>query len=248
MGNVNFRTLRANEIEVRPSHTKEGKANLLLYVDSRAVVSLLNETVGNLNWQSKFYEANGQTIGEIGIYDDEKEMWIWKGDTGSESNIEASKGLVSDIYKRVLSRWGVDELYSSPKIQIPDDGYGNSGYKVSEIQYNEHREICGLVIVNRFGKEVYRMDNKQQNASVSNQLVVVAQHPAVSAKVPSDKELKIQSLNDAANSIYNKEGTNKKELKKFVEYYTKLINEKGWDNEFKFDKLFGRWMSRVKSN
>ena len=89
MENIIFRTLRADEIEVRPSHIKDGKANLLLYIDSRAVVSLLNETVGNLNWQSKFYEAKGQLIGEIGIYDKEKEMWIWKGDTGSESNIEA---------------------------------------------------------------------------------------------------------------------------------------------------------------
>ena len=68
MSNINFRTLRADEIEVRPSHVKDGKANLLLYIDSRAVVSLLNETVGNLNWQSKFYEANGRVIGEIGIY------------------------------------------------------------------------------------------------------------------------------------------------------------------------------------
>ena len=59
MRNIDFRTLRADEIEVRPSHVKDGKANLLLYIDSRAVVSLLNETVGNLNWQSKF---KGQLI------------------------------------------------------------------------------------------------------------------------------------------------------------------------------------------
>lgn len=248
MKTVDFRTLRANEIEVRPSHIKDGKANLLLYIDSRAVVSLLNETVGNLNWQSKFYEVNGQLIGEIGIYDNEKGAWIWKGDTGSESNIEANKGLISDVYKRALSRWGVDELYSSPKIQVPDDGYGNSGYRVSDIQYNEHREICGLVIVNRFGKEVYRMD--EQKTTISNQPVAVAQQPSPSesAKEPSDKEKKIKTLRDSALSIYNKVGTNQSELKKFVEYYTKIIKEKGWENEFDFDKLFGRWMSRVKPN
>ena len=46
MRDIIFRTLRADEIEVRPSHVKEGKANMLLYIDSRAVVSLLNETIG----------------------------------------------------------------------------------------------------------------------------------------------------------------------------------------------------------
>lgn len=248
MKNLNFRTLRADEIELRPSHIKDGKTYLVPYIDSRAVVSLLNEIVGNLNWQSKFYSVNGQMIGEIGIYDEERGIWVWKGDTGSESNIEAGKGLISDVYKRALARWGVTELYTSPRIQIPDDGHGNSGYKVSEIQYNQQREICGLVIVNRFGKEVYRMNQEKQKSTVSNQPVAVAQQPSVSAKEPSEKERKIKTLRDAANSIYNKEGTNQAELKKFVEYYTKIIKEKGWKNEFDFEKLFGRWMSRVKPN
>lgn len=166
MRKIDFRTLRADEIEVRPSHIKDGKANLLLYIDSRAVVALLNETVGNMNWQSKFYEANGQVIGEIGIYDDERKLWVWKSDTGSESNIEAEKGLISDVYKRVLARWGVQELYTSPRIQIPDDGYGNSGYKVGDILYNEHRDIIHLVIVNRFGKEVFRWDMEKQTQNL----------------------------------------------------------------------------------
>ena len=239
MKNIIFRTLRADEIEVRPSHVKDGKANLLLYIDSRAVVSLLDETVGNLNWQSKFYDANGQMIGEIGIYDNERGEWIWKGDTGSESNIEASKGLISDVYKRALSRWGVDELYTSPRIQVPDDGYGNTGYKVSEVQYNQHREICHLVIVNRFGKEVYRMNQEKLVASVSNQS---------EAKICSDdnRMAVIQSIKDSANRVYYQEGTNQLELKKFVEYYTNIINEKGWKGDFHFDVLFAKWMSTVK--
>lgn len=246
MKTLDFRTLRANEIEVRPSHIKDGKVNLLLYINSRAVVSLLNETVGNLNWQSKFYEVNGQLIGEIGIYDNEKGAWIWKGDTGSESNIEASKGLISDVYKRALSRWGVDELYSSPKIQVPDDGYGNSGYRVLDIQYNEHREICGLVIVNRFGKEVYRMD--EQKTTISNQPVAVAQQPSpsASAKELSEKEYKIKTLIDSANRESAKEGTNQFELKKFVDFYTQKIERDGWQGDFRFDVLFASWINRTK--
>ena len=240
MKNIDFRTLRADEIEVRPSHVKDGKANLLLYIDSRAVVSLLNETVGNLNWQSKFYEAHGQMIGEIGIYDSDREVWVWKGDTGSESNIEASKGLISDVYKRALSRWGVDELYTSPRIQVPDDGYGNSGYKVSEVEYNEHREICHIVIVNRFGKEVYRMttDNITQEAK-----------PIIKPIQPCDnRETTIQSIKDAANKEFRKGGVNMDELRKFVAFYTKKVEKDGWKGEFQFDTLFASWMSRAKTS
>ena len=238
MKNIRFRTLRANEIEVRPSHIKNGKANLLLYIDSRAAVSLLNDTVGNLNWQSKFYEVNEQLIGEIGIYDDEKGSWIWKGDTGSASDIEASKGLISDIYKRVLSRWGVDELYTSPRIQVPDDGYGNSGYKVSEINYNEHREICHLVIVNRFGDEVFRMnDNKHKN--------LVSHEKSTPIPQQDNRDRIIQFIKDEANKIYYNEGINKEELRKFVDFYTDRVKTKGWDNEFKFDILLKRWMDKV---
>ena len=58
---VEFRTLKANEIEVRPQSLKNGKAKMLLYIDSRAATELLDETVGNLNWQSDFYEVNGKS-------------------------------------------------------------------------------------------------------------------------------------------------------------------------------------------
>ena len=109
MINNMFRTLKAEEIEVRVQSVKNGKANMLLYIDSRAVTKLLDETVGPMNWQTEFYEVNGQTIGKLGIWDSEKQQWIWKSDTGTESNIEAVKGLISDVYKRMLSRWGVIE-------------------------------------------------------------------------------------------------------------------------------------------
>lgn len=247
MKTIYFRTLYADEIEVRPSHIKNGKANLLLYIDSRAVVSLLNESVGNLNWQSKFYEANRQLIGEIGIYDDERKMWIWKSDTGSESNIEAEKGLISDIYKRVMSRWGVCELYSAPRISVPDDGYGNSGYKVAEILYNEQRTIIHLVIVNRHGDEVFRWDSDKQEQTQT--VTTTAPTPTATTREVStsdDREQIIQSIIDKANEIRHRQDTNQEELEKFVNFYINIIKTKGWKGQFRFDTLFSRWMDRIK--
>ena len=258
MRDIIFRTLRADEIEVRPSHVKEGKANMLLYIDSRAVVSLLNETIGNLNWQSEFYEVNGQTIGRIGIYDEGKNMWVWKSDTGSESNIEAEKGLIIDIYKRVMSRWGVCELYSAPRILVPDDGYGNSGYKVSEVLYNEHREITHLVIVNKFNKEVFRwdIDNHTQGQTLSAPKVQTQSKTESTSSVPQDKRIYvddsrkgiIQSITDRASKESLKEGVNHKELQKFVDFYVNKIKSDGWKGTFNFDTLYSRWLEKSWSN
>lgn len=251
MNNINFRTLRADEIEVRPSHTKDGLVFLLLYIKSQAVIALLNETVGNLNWQSKFYEARGQLIGEIGIFDKEKGVWVWKSDTGSESNIEAEKGLISDVYKRVMSRWGVQELYSSPRISVPDDGYGCSGYKISEILYSEHREITHLVIVNRFGKEVFRWDrdNQTQVQTSSRTQVQVQQKTEVTIQdkrdvVDNGQMSLIESIENRASKESLKDGVNHKELQTFVNFYVNKIQKEGWKGNFDFDTLFSRWMER----
>lgn len=153
-----IRTLKAEEIEVRVQSVKNGKANMLLYINSRAATDLLDETYGMENWTIEYKEVAGQIYGKLSIWDNDNSRWIFREDTGSESNVEANKGLASDIVKRCIVRFGVTELYSSPKIQIDDDGYGNTGYKVTEITYDDRRNITHLVIANRFGKETFRWD------------------------------------------------------------------------------------------
>lgn len=250
MREIKFRTLKANEIEVRPSHIKDGKANMLLYIDSRAVVKLLNESVGNMNWQSEFYEVNGQTICKIGIYDDDRNIWIWKSDTGSESNVEAEKGLISDCYKRVLSRFGVQELYSSPKIVIPDDGYGNSGYKVSEIEYNEDREITHLVIVNRFNKEVFRWGKGDVTPTVkTTPKTVINDHREYSNdelewKPDEPKKDNLTLLTEFCGDKKNDETVDKKQLVRFYNFYKEKANT--WKGSFNIPQLFNRWITTAK--
>ena len=254
MREINFRTLNPNEIEVRPQSVKNGKANMLLYIDSRAVVKLLNESVGNMNWQSEFYTVNGQTMCKIGIWDDERQMWIWKSDTGSESNIEAEKGLISDCYKRVLSRWGITELYSSPKIVWDDDGYGNSGYKVSEIDYNEYREITHLVIVNRFGKEAFRWDmGTVVPQQPKKSLIIENNHTDELEWTPDDNRQPVamvqmtkqltpaEELTQWYQSITNADP----QTQRFYKYYLNKINTGQWKGAMDINRLYNNWMSRA---
>ena len=246
MINNMFRTLKAEEIEVRVQSVKNGKANMLLYIDSRAVTKLLDETVGPMNWQTEFYEVNGQTIGKLGIWDEEKKQWIFKSDTGTESNIEAVKGLISDVYKRMLSRWGVVELYSSPKIVLDDDGYGNTGYRVSEILYDGERNITHLVLVNRFGKEVFRWDEGQR-PQVAHTVQVPQRAQAPQNAQTDALDYVVETEMDKLKKFYmsNVRTMGPEEQKIFTEFkdfYKNKIEKSGWKgNEFNVDNLWLRW-------
>lgn len=234
---LTFRTLRADEIEVRPQQIKEGKAAMLLYIDSRAVVELLNETVGAANWTMDFKEVAGQTVGMLGIWDDDKRQFVYKSDTGAESNIEAQKGLFSDCYKRCLSRWGVDELYSAPKIQIADDGYKNTGYKVSEIGYDDKRNINHLVIVNRFGKEAFRW---------SKDAKTITNEPQPYVEKKTNREL----FTDYCTYLKT-QGNDLEELKKFYNYYAVIPSKRtgeilvdSWNTTIDTPRLWESWLQK----
>lgn len=231
MKEVKFRRLTADEIEVRPAMIKDGKATMLLYIDSRSVGRLLDETVGPMGWTMEFTDVNGQVVGKMGIWDEEKGQWVYKCDTGSESNIEAQKGLFSDCYKRCLSRWGVNELYTAPRIVIPDDGYGCSGYSVVDIRYDDCRRITKLVIVDKFHHQVF-------NWSADGRSEPVDEHKDLEW-TPDNTE----TLKAFCGALKGKVDTD--ELKKFYAFYEKRCKE--WKNRFEPDKLWERWKTTARS-
>ncbi len=112
-----FRDLRADEIECRVAQAKQNGVSLLLYKDARCDQNILDETVGAMNWQRQHTRENANCI--VSIWDDKKQQWIGKEDTGKESNTEAEKGLASDSFKRACFNWGIGrELYTAPFIWI----------------------------------------------------------------------------------------------------------------------------------
>lgn len=117
---MKFRTLRADEIECRVAMAKENGISLLLYKDARCDMNILDETVGPMNWKRHHTRENANCI--VSIYDNEKNEWIEKEDTGTESNTEKEKGLASDSFKRACFNWGIGrELYTAPFIWIGSD-------------------------------------------------------------------------------------------------------------------------------
>lgn len=164
MSELKFRNLRADEIEVRVQSAKANGVVLLLYKDARVDQTMLDETVGPMNWQRHHNRDNANCI--VSIWDAEKSQWIEKEDTGVESNTEKEKGLASDSFKRACFNWGIGrELYTSPFIWVSDtkadikctgkDKFGKDTFKcydkfsVEKIAYSEDgRRIIGLAIWN----------------------------------------------------------------------------------------------------
>lgn len=151
-----FRALTAGDIEVRVAQAKENGVSLLLYKDARVDMNILDDTVGPYNWQREHSRENANCT--VSIYDPITQQWISKEDTGTESQAEAEKGLASDSFKRACFNWGIGrELYTAPFIWIDPPGcnlkkVGPDKYKcfdkfvVTEIAYNENREITALKI------------------------------------------------------------------------------------------------------
>lgn len=162
---MNFRTLKAEEIEVRIQQVTEKGAIALIYKDARVDQNILDETVTPFNWQRDHKEIKGNVYAGVGVYDEKKSEWVWKWDAGSESNTEAVKGEASDSFKRACFNWGIGrELYSSPFIWIDAariTTYKNKNgklatydkFEVEAIEYNDKREISALAIRNSKTKD-----------------------------------------------------------------------------------------------
>ena len=137
---MEFRTLKANEIDCRISQIDKNWCTLLLYKDARVDQNILDETVGCMNWQKRYVRDNANCI--VGIWDEDKQQWVEKEDTGTESFTEQEKGLASDSFKRACFNWGIGrELYTAPSIFIypnKEIKYKNNGKEVEE--FYEYKE------------------------------------------------------------------------------------------------------------
>ncbi|MGC8000861.1 hypothetical protein, partial [Salmonella enterica] len=82
----------ASEIEVRIQSITEKGVILLLYKNARVDMDLLDETVGNMNWERKHEIIDGKLYCTVSIYDERTNRWVSKQDVGTESNTEKEKG------------------------------------------------------------------------------------------------------------------------------------------------------------
>ena len=144
---MRFRALRADEVDARVSICKENGVALLLYKDARCDMNILDETVGPYNWQRSHSRENANCT--VSIWDSEKQQWISKEDTGTESNTEAEKGLASDSFKRACFNWGIGrELYTAPFIWIAPDKLKFLRKNGTKYACYDHFKVTSMQVVN----------------------------------------------------------------------------------------------------
>lgn len=169
-----MRKLFANEIEARVSTINEKGCQLLLYKTARVDRAILDEEFGAMNWQTDFKTVNDNLYCGIGVFDKEKNQWIWKWDCGTESFSDKEKGEASDAFKRAGFKWGIGvELYNTPFIWIKPEVVQYNGkwiladkfqkFEVSKIE-TVNGEVVELEIVDFKTKDVLFYFNKNKKA------------------------------------------------------------------------------------
>lgn len=176
-----IRLLHADEIECRVSMVTETGVSLLLYKDARVDQRILDETFATFGWKRSHQVIDGNLYCTVEVWDAEKSQWIGKQDVGKESYTEKEKGQASDSFKRACVNWGIGrELYSAPFIWVPVEKVNiqkikekyvtKDRFRVTDINYNDKREIIGLQIQNQRGEIIYSYYAGKKKEEVKNQL------------------------------------------------------------------------------
>ena len=168
MDKLEFRTLEAHEIDCRIATINQKGLSLLLYKDARVDQNILDEKVGSMNWMRHHSRDNANCI--VSIWDEDKQQWIEKEDTGTESFTEKEKGLASDSFKRACFNWGIGrELYTAPNMFVfakdlktlkKEEWQGKDKYtckdsfRVTEIEYDNDKIVLVKVLNLKTNKEI----------------------------------------------------------------------------------------------
>lgn len=232
-----FRDLRADEIEVRVAQVKPNGVSLLLYKDARVDQNILDETVGPFNWMRSHMRDNANCI--VSIWDEAKQQWISKEDTGVESFTEKEKGLASDSFKRACFNWGIGrELYTAPFIWIKSqdcakhenkDGKWKCGdiFSVNSIAIQDKR-ITEITIYNHTTKQIaYSWPTKQEapKQNVQKQEAPKPSNPAQRSKSKTPRQMLIDKLNELHIDVVTFANQHNLNGKTEPEVFAKLLAE-----------------------
>lgn len=251
-----FKPLAPEDIEVRVAQCSEKGAQLLLYKTARCDMNILDETVGQENWDCSYEAIDGKLFCTVGICCElvsGRYEWVYKQDVGVESNMEPAKGEASDAFKRACFKWGIGrELYTAPFIWVDkgmlqrhkmNDKTGRwacyDRFEVTMVKV-ENGKIADLAIANEFGLEVFKMRSK---AGSTPKMGNVPSKTKTTPEKPRDRFGNLRKLKERAVSMGIKaegidswcEATFKKdkkdytdaEIKRTEKYIEQLIKDKG---------------------
>lgn len=224
---MQFRKLKASEIDARVSTVSEKGCSLLLYKDARVDQNLLDETFGIFGWQRKHDLIDGQLFCTVSVQNPETKEWVSKQDVGTESYTEKEKGRASDAFKRACFNLGIGrELYTAPFIWIGSENVNISDkngkkttydtFRVKSIGYDDEGNINALQIVNcktnkvcyTLGQDVAKEPVKKASQKQVELIAQLYDEENLSKLMSYYKVDKLEdlTLSQASQAIKNKKG------------------------------------------
>ena len=244
---LEFRTLTASEIECR-ADVVGNFIEISLHNKAHTCTSILNETVGPMNWEKEYTNGNKNCV--VRIWDKDKNMMISKEDCGGPlTDKDGHKGQASNGFKRVCALgWGLGiELYSQPQIKLPRTDsnviYDNKNnivvseeYSVSLIEYSEERQITRCQIVNKAGQIVYDGPDDNGGSRVTppieeeEQLIIPE-----NADMLNDEHAEVEDDDVIANAVVDQEDS-VEELPDNTDGYEDAITDAFMEQKMPFSK------------
>jgi len=136
-----------SEIEWRIGSTTKDKkkAMMLPYVTNRAIMNRLDDVIGSENWKATFREIHKGIICTLSIRLDADKEWITKEDGADLTNIEATKGGLSDSMKRAAVHFGMGRyLYEAETewVELNEAGYPKN--KPAKVRFTKRITLLSL--------------------------------------------------------------------------------------------------------
>lgn len=185
-------------------------ASCVAYIDSRAVMDLLDEVVGVQNWQDDYKTIDGKLFAGIGI--NVNEEWIWKWDTGTESNIEKEKGQVSDAFKRAAVHFGIGRFLYSLDIKY---------VKANEIKSKDNYPH----VVDDYGKRVWDLTtfiNGEKKEEILEKIIVLETEQMQTLATTIAEGLKLCDTEKQVEEIREKHREHVEKMSKDLQGWLKL--------------------------
>lgn len=111
----------------------KSKGMLVPYSDARHIMDRLDDVVGIANWYDAYVPIGDKGVICI-LYLRLDGEWIGKSDGAPFTQIESTKGGITDSFKRAASRWGIGRYYYSiPPVWSELDEYKRSKLTSAEI-------------------------------------------------------------------------------------------------------------------
>ena len=120
-----------SEIEWRIGATSANKTSgiALPYITNRAIMNRLDEIFGICGWKNEFIIQDKAKICGLSLKINNE--WYTKYDGADDTNIEATKGGISNAMKRAAVQWGIGRyLYKLPTFWVAIEQTGPKSYKI----------------------------------------------------------------------------------------------------------------------